>query len=343
MFCRVLWAQPPIVVDWIQDGLLWNNTTRGVRVQGNGSATMYLGGANWQDFPGCGTGVVANSFITSGEPSNNGSPAYCLEVVGISQSFCAYQPGIIVAVDYGDPLPSVWVSGMHYSGWFEPVPMNSGPGTFSTTHISRHALRVSGGNFFLGGQSGFQSNQEVECPDRIWKTPYPVVDLGTSWTACMDHPFTTFEMWDDTLLAIGFPTVTKVDTSNGVQMGTFDLFSGNAVLHGHTAIAGDTLFWASLFGDMQIHLGRYLIGFGPVWEVTLPFSGDPIELHRDDHGRLWTASGNNIIWLDESDGSYQSYSFGQIVSGVDIVGNMVAITGSMDGATSYVLRGQLVP
>lgn len=338
-------AQPPWIVDWIQEGILWDDYFRGVRIQpGNGQTVMFIGDAYAHGFTNCHSNVVARTFSLTGEAEDYLSQGTCLAVVGISQMFCAYEPGIIVCVDVGVSIPTVWVSGIHYSGWFEPVAMNSGPGTFSTTDPTRHALLVSGGNFFLGGQSAFLSNLDsVECADRIWKTPYPTVDLGTSWTSCMDHPFKTFEMWHDTLLAIGFPTVTKVDTTNGSQAGTFDLFSGTAVNNGHTTISGDTLFWASRLSDSQLHVGRYLIGSGPAWEVTLPFNGYPVELHRDGYGRLWTAAGGNVIQVDQATGAFQSYPYGLIVNGLDMVGNTVAITGTVDGTTSYVLHGYVTP
>lgn len=326
-----------MVVDWIQDELLWDNWVHGVRTSGSGSTTMFVGGADWQEYPGCGTGVVALSFSSTGEPQYP-SQAQCLEVVGISQMFCSYGPWGVVAVDYGGLIPSIWVT-----GGIEPLGVPSVPGTFSTTSYLRHATMVINGNFFLGGQSSYLSNMDsTECADRIWKRPL-APGLGSTWTACMDHPFNTFEMWSDTLLAIGFPTVTKVDTSNGSQAGIFDLFDGDAVSYGHTAIAGDTLFWACRSANTQLHVGRYLIGSGPVWEVALPFTGDPVELHRDAYGRLWTALGNNIIWLYQIDGTYESYTIGATVKGIDLVGNTMAITGSMDGTTSYTLHGHVTP
>ena len=170
-----------------------------------------------------------------------------------------------------------------------------------------------------------------------------MVDQGTRWDACIDHPVRTFEIWGDTLLAIGFPTVTKVDTANGSQAGTFDLFDGPPVGKGHTAISGDTLFWASRFSDLQLHVGRYLIGSGPVWEVTLPYTSQPVELFTDDFGRLWTAVGNLIIWIDQADGSHQSYALGQVVNGIDMVGSTVAITGPFDGTSTYVIHGHVTP
>ncbi|MBK7382878.1 MAG: hypothetical protein IPI81_06010 [Flavobacteriales bacterium] len=320
IWCGSVLAQPPIVVDWIQDQLLWDNWVHGVRTSDSGSTTMYVGGDPVQEFTGCGTYVVGLSFSASGEPQYPMAPS-CIEIYGISQQFCAWQQGVLVCMDIGVPTPTVWVSGIHYSSFpTEAVAMNSGPDTYSVTDYTRHALLVSGGNFFLGGGNGIIGGNEYDCLDRIWKTPYPTVDLGTSWTACMDNHFVTFEIWNDTLLAIGFPTVTKVDTTNGTQSGTFDLFSGSSVNNGYTAISGDTLFWASRLSDGQLHVGRYLLGSGPIWEVTLPFSGNPVKLHRDAYGRLWTASGNNIVWLDQSDGSYQSYSIGQVVKGMDMVG-----------------------
>gem|GEM_PF-3787816 len=331
-------AQPPIVVDWIQDQLLWNNSTRGVRIQPTtGRVTMFIGGATEPE-DGCSTGVTMIEIAATGEPLTAQFDDPCLEVVGIAQMFCAfeYSPGgvpIIVSLDIGAGWPALWVSGISW----EPVSIYSGPGTFSVSDPTRHALLFSGGNFFLGGQNGIIGGPEFDCMDRIWK------NAGWSWTTCLDNPFETFDMWNDTLLAIGFPTVTKVDTLNGLQAGTFALFAGTPVTNGHTAISGDTLFWASRFNNGQLHLGRYLIGSGTVWEVTLPFSGYPVELHDDGMGRLWTAAGNRIIWIDQTDGSYQSYSFGSIVNDIDMVGTVVAITGTMDGITSYVLRGHIVP
>ena len=336
-------AQPPIVVDWIQDELLWDDWEHGVRTSGSGSTTMYVGGAFGQEFSGCGTHVVGLTFMATGESQYPMVPS-CIEIAGISQQFCTWQQGVLVCNYSNGSFTQIQVLGIYSTGFpGEGVSMYSGPGTNSIGDASRHALLVSGGNFFLGGTSVISSNYELDCADRIWKTHSPVVDEGTSWTTCLMDHFVGFEIWNDTLLAIGFPRVTKVDTSDGTQAGTFDLYAGVNVNNGHSAISGDTLYWASRLADGQLHIGRFLIGTGPVWEVTLPFSSAPLELFADGMGRLWTATGNSIIWVDRSDGSYQNYAIGTTVKGIDIVGNTVAITGSMDGSTSYVLHGHVIP
>lgn len=336
-------AQPPVVVDWIQDGLLWDDWQHGVRTSGSGTTTMYVGGALQPEFSGCGTHVVSLSFSASGELQYPMTPS-CMEIAGISQQFCTWQQGVLVCNYSNGSFTQIAVLGVYYTGFpGEGVTMYSGPGTTSVGNSSRHALLVSGGIFFLGGGSLISSNYELDCADRIWKTPYPVITAGTSWTTCLPDHFAGFEIWNDTLLAVGFPRVTKVDTTDGNTFGTFDLFAGAAVSNGHSAMSGDTLYWASRLADGQLHIGRFLVGTGPVWEVTLPFSSNPLELFADGMGRLWTATGNNIIWIDRSDGSYQNYAIGTTVKGIDIVGNTVAITGTMDGITSYVLHGHVTP
>lgn len=126
-------------------------------------------------------------------------------------------------------------------------------------------------------------------------------------------------------------------------MGSFDLFSDAPKNNGFTCISGDTLFWTSQFGGSQLHVGKYLINSGPIWEVIMPFAGNPVELSTDDFGRFWTAAGNNIIWGNSADGSYQSYAFGQSVHSIDMIGPTVAISGSLDGSSSYVLHGNVIP
>ena len=188
---------------------------------------------------------------------------------------------------------------------------------------------------------------DYDCPNMIWKYPYPDASNGTQWSSCVDMDpsalVRTLDLWNETLLAVSFPGVIKVDTLTGTSIGSFDLFNGPSMDNGHTCVSGDTLFWTSQFGGSQLHVGKYLINSGSIWEVTLPFAGSPVELHSDEMGRLWTAAGNNIIWVDESDGSYESYPFGQSVDAMDMVGTRVVITGTMDGTTSYALHGHVVP
>lgn len=208
-------------------------------------------------------------------------------------------------------------------------------------------MLASNGRCFIGGCTWNIALDSYACPNVIWKYPYPDASNGTSWRTCVDSDASTLvkalDLWNDTLLAVSFPKVIKVETVGGTPMGSFDLFNGATASNGHTCVAGDTLYWISQFGGSQLQVGKYLINSGPIWEVTLPFQGNPRELHMDGYNRLWTAVGNNIIWMNPADGSYQNSAFGQSVDAMDLVGNTIAIAGTTDGMTSYVIHGHVTP
>lgn len=351
---RSVQAQPPIMVDWIQDGLPGSSGRNDVHLNPVNYST-YLDKAPPSPVPGCSSNRVGLGFAPSGEPTIT-CCENCLEVYGISQSFSGaiLTPSgtlIYITMDVGSsPYTSSSVSGVYDygSGWAEPVTISSGiPGVMSIVSNARHALLAYGNSVFIGGETWVQASDSYDCPNVIWRYSYPNVASGTQWISCVDEDQTqlvkSLDLWNDTLLAVAYPKVTKVETLSGTPMGSFELFDDTPKNNGFTCASGDTLFWTSQFGGSQVHVGKYLINSGPIWEVTLPFAGNPVGLGTDDFGRLWTAAGNNIIWIDANDGSYQSYAYGQSVHALDMIGSTVAITGSMDGLTSYVLHGNVIP
>lgn len=346
-------AQPPWVVDWLHDGVLAHGDN-GVHLNPVTNGTLVIAVAPWP-MPAC-SGPLGVFFTPSGDLLAPCCYDVCMEVYGISQMFSGaiLTPNgtlIFITIDIGvSPSISTSVAGVNNYGpdWVEPITMYGGaPGSSAIVDPSRHALLASGNRVFIGGHTWSATQNDYVCPNMIWKYPYPDVSNGTTWMSCVDMDQTqwvkAFDLWNDTLLAVAFPKVTKVDTLNGTPMGTFDLFTGALPDNGHTCISGDTLFWASQFGGSQLHIGKYLINSGPIWEMTLPFAGKPVELHRDGVGRLWTAVGNNIIWIDSADGSYESYAYGLSVDAMDIIGTNVVITGTTDGTTSYILHAHIIP
>lgn len=349
-------AQPPWVVDWYQDQILWHSAGRGIHIDPvTGSSLLDLDGdLPWLE-PGCATNRIAVGFSATGEPLSTYYNYGCLDVYGIVQLFS----GVIMSplgttihatIDISNsPNLSTSVSGVYNygSGWVEPITLSADPGNSAVGSSGRHALLASENRVFIGGHTWHTVSDDYQCPNVIWKYPYPDASNGTSWRSCVDMDpaalIRTLDLWNDTLLAVAFPKVIKVDTVSGTPMGTFELFSGATANNGHTCVTGDTLYWISQFGGSQLHIGKYLINSGPIWEVTLPFQGSPSELHVDGNNRLWTAVGNNIIWIDPTDGSYQSYAFGLSVEAMDMIGNTVVITGTTDGTTSYVLHATITP
>ena len=351
LFAQHGMAQPPIVVDWIQDGLPAYSTTNGLHVNPVSHSTLAVMEPS-PSVSGCSTNRVAVWFSPSGELSDQCCDA-CMEVYGIAQMFSGAfitPTGCLIyaTVDVGGSYGSTSVAGVYNygPGWVEPITMYGG-GQGLVGFMSSHALVASSTHVFIGGSTWNIAQDEYACPNNIWKYPYPDASNGNAWISCVDttsaQRVKALELWNDTLLAVAFPKVTKIDTLYGTPMGSFNLFNGAPMDDGHTCIFGDTLFWASQFGGSQLHVGKYLINSGPIWEVTLPFAGVPAELHHDGMGRLWTAAGNKVIWIDQADGSYQSYPMGLSVVAMAMVGTAVAICGTTDGATSYVLHGHVVP
>ncbi len=340
-------AQPPWVVDWYHDQALWHNAfmPSRIKINPNSGRTVFYGydydGLWWDE--GCQSGWQQQAFDTDG--SFMGACCYgsCIETWGITQRYHGTLfpagGGALSLFDNTSTAPywSVTLLGVYYPSFpGEPVALGCGGTTYQNIGSGQHAFLADGGNVFVGGL-------EDNCENRLWKTTYPNPQSTGTWCACLPHWLTTLDLYADTLLAVGFPTVTKVDTTNGNITGTFALYSGPTVTNGWTCTSADTLYWTSQFGTSDLHVGKYLINSGPLWEVTLPYSGNPVELHDDGMGRLWTAVGNTIIWLDQSDGSYNTYPFALSVDAMDMHNGSVAITGDAGGGTSYIMRAHILP
>jgi hypothetical protein len=133
-----------------------------------------------------------------------------------------------------------------------------------------------------------------------------------------------------------------VAKANAVFGSTFNLFSGSISGTGKTCMDGDTLYWTCKVNG-ALHVGKYLLGQGSLWEQTLPFSAPPVELVRDGHGRLWSATGNNLVWLDTASGSFASQSIGVAITALDLQIGRLVIAGSMPGNLRFIMNATPMP
>jgi hypothetical protein len=90
-------------------------------------------------------------------------------------------------------------------------------------------------------------------------------------------------------------------------------------------------------------VGKYLLGYGNLWEQLLPFTAGPVELMRDDHGRLWTAVGNNLVWMDTDTGIYSSDTIGAQIKALDLHAGKLVVAGTMSTNVNFILHGTILP
>ncbi|HMC97407.1 MAG TPA: hypothetical protein VKG92_07140 [Flavobacteriales bacterium] len=335
----VVQAQPPWVVDWFHDQVLWHpiGIPNQIKIDPNTDRTLVMikdPDLFW--YPDCsGSGWIRHSLDSTGifiEPCCS----WCLTVPGDDQycgTICPLNgPVVSLFTEFGGPTNYV------YAAVFGQEPVSIGCGNSSNLDWnSGHPPSAGdGSSLFIGGVDNL-------CSSRVWKTTYPYVSAYTDWCPCIPHAFESLDQYGDTLLAVGLPSVTKVVKANAELAGTFEVFSGAALGNGWSCTSGDTLFWTGQFGGGDLHVGKYVINSGPLWEVSLPYTGDPVELHDDGLGRLWTAVGNTIIWLDQSDGSYNTYPFALSVDAMDMYNGSIVITGDAGGGTSYIMRAHIIP
>ncbi|MEO8590068.1 MAG: hypothetical protein ABI432_11900 [Flavobacteriales bacterium] len=191
-----------------------------------------------------------------------------------------------------------------------------------------------GQQLYIGGTSTDCSPQS----DIVYRVEWPDIP----WRTCLPHGAVSLELQMDTLLAIGFPTVTRLDAQSGAPMDSFDLFDGAANFYGKSCIRGDSLYWScEILG--ATHVGKYILGVGPAWEQTLPFAGAPVELFQDDYGHLWTAVENSLIWMNTQTGAFDSISYGTRINGMDLSAGSLLISGTLPDMQGFALRATPTP
>lgn len=206
-------------------------------------------------------------------------------------------------------------------------------GSPSYSHASAKSVLADGGNIYIGANSS-------HCPSTGWTLFKP--GGGSQWPICVPAVPTSLEATSDSILSISFPGVHMVAKTNAAFGSTFNLFSGSVSGTGKTCIDGDTLYWTCKVNG-SLHAGKYLLGQGSLWEQTLPFSAPPVELVRDAHGRLWTATGNNLVWLDTASGTFASETIGVAITALDLQMGRLVIAGSMPGNLRFIMNATPMP
>lgn len=332
-------AQPPWIIEWYQDQILWHpiGTPNQIKIDPNNDRTLLMikdPALAW--YPFCsGSGWIRQSLDSTGtfiEPCCY----WCLSVPG-DDTYCGTicpLNGPVVSLFTTIAFPTNYV--MAALAGQEPTGIGCGYSSHLEWSGGEPPCTSDANSLFVGGIDDL-------CPTRVWKTTYPYVSGYIDWCPCIPHAFESLDQYGDTLLAVGLPFVTKVVKINAELAGTFEVFSGAALGNGWSCTSGDTLFWIGQFGGADLRVGKYLINSGPLWEVTMPFTGLPVELFDDGMGRLWTAAEDKIIWIDQTDGAFDSYAFGSTVDAMDMYNGSVVITGPAAGGTSYAIRAHVIP
>ncbi|MEO8590070.1 MAG: hypothetical protein ABI432_11910 [Flavobacteriales bacterium] len=335
-------AQPPWDVLWSHGQLLWHPDPGGyntnhikidpstdetfVFIKGNEDVGIDPCDYSYQMFGFSPDGVL---LYGPGGPCFYGPSGYQYH----SSLFPVEHGRIDVSNNYSDSGSRVGIAGTSIEG--VALYCAIGVQEFGYLPGDHHAMLAQEHELYVGGN-------DVNCDHRLWRTSYPH-GLSQPWCACVPHDFNAFELVNDSLLAVGFPTVTTVARNTGSLGSSFQLYTGPTIVNGWSCLVADTLYWISQFGGQDLHVGSYLLNSGPVWEVTIPLQGQPVELHHDAFGRLWTAVGNMIVWIDDTDGSSNSYPFGLSIEGMDMNNGSLVITGAANDSTSYVMRALVEP
>ena len=208
--------------------------------------------------------------------------------------------------------------------------LNQGPPNDGYAHA--YSAFADGTDLYIGGT-------DVDCPP----LPGTVYKLGSpSWRTCMPASINSFESSGDSILAIHYPSVFKLDRMTGALGSSFNLFTGPATNTGKTCLNGDSLYWTIVVNGFT-HVGKYVLEQGSEWEQVLPYTSPPVGLELDAYGRLWTAVGNNLIWMNASDGSYDSAIQGTVIRTLDMQNGELVITGSLNSILVFIMKAIPTP
>lgn len=322
-------AQPPLRIDWLQDQMLWGDPYQ-VRVLLTPGHQVFMttgSDAPWIDFLDCASATASITFSPGGHESMSCCQYSCMEGFPLAQTL------LDVVYNSTGAQARSWLGVAQPQNHCYPAPVDV-PGS---TLWAGYELTYLNGNLYSRGSSEGVDGNTPDCFDRIWR-------YGSgAWTTCVGQPFTTMEAIGDTILAVGFPMVTLLDMTTGSILSGFELMDGGPVLPLRSCMAGDTLFWIAQFGGADLRVGSYRVNSGELWQVSLPFTGEPLDLFSDGFGRLWSAAGNELIWIDRTNGDHDHYPFGLTLRGLDLVDSTLALTGSTDSLSQFVLKATVQP
>ncbi|MBL8009942.1 MAG: hypothetical protein JNJ64_04995 [Flavobacteriales bacterium] len=290
-------AQPPLDVQYVHDPFLWAVPTGMLFYHPNSSYRVSVAFPGNNTFEGCDYEYQGVSFDPQGDQ---------ITPLGFTCFTLTGSYPIESMTDSG--------SGVGFIGDSWPVQeaMLSLPGTIWNEPYTANCMGTPTGQ---GGVSAYgypgtvvYATSEPGYSIRVvYRVDYP--PPSQQWCVPVAHLFSKVLLHGDTVLAVGFPTVTRLDLSSGASLGEFDLYMGDSLNIGEATISGDTLFWAAQFGGAQLQVGAYRMGQGPLWSTTLPFMHHPVGLAVDGHGHLWTAVNDQLIWLDRSTGTWSSTNY----------------------------------
>ncbi len=327
-FCGSVVAQPPIVVDWMSElpndpmilaAFINPNNGRSEVIYDESSGT-------------CDTDELWRGYDANGHPGN-----YLDPWVGCLNAFASLDHYVAATSRTGSPRMDVLnVSTLNnhfyiYCNGLIIEGLDIGPPGYG--YASALCVLADGAGVYIGGGS----TSCLPAYSTIFK-----LGSGAPWPACVPFSPYSLEATPDSILSINFPSVHMVDKVAGTVGSTFDLFTGTVSNTGKTCMNGDTLYWACKV-DGSLHVGKYLLHQGSIWEQVLPFTDIPVELVRDDHGRLWTAVGNNLVWLDSATGSYSSETIGSAITGLDLQVGAIVLAGTMSTNVNFIMHGTPQP
>lgn len=191
---------------------------------------------------------------------------------------------------------------------------------------------VDGGTLYVGGF-------DIDCPPLVG-TVYK--QGGTYWRTCLPNFIRSYEATEDSILAITYPTVYTLNKETGALGSTFDLFTGAVSQSGKSHLDGDSLYWACVVsGSMRV--GKYVLGQGPEWTVSLPSGQAPVGLELDAFGRLWTAAWTSLFWVNAMDGTYSSVSQSAVIGTMDMWAGDLLLTGKLNPNLSIMFKATSTP
>lgn len=319
------WAQPPMLVDWY-DELQIPDITFAYIHPVTGAAEILFGSESTDI---CYYDETTLTFGGAGEisPWPSGFCFNCAtfdNLLGAPYKASGSRFVVFNVLPYATP----WYPVIHI-GFGECCDIGSTVNPPGSEHAD--CLLPNEATYYLGGIGDDCSPQ----PGTIY--------TNAGWLRrCLPHRVYSLEIQSDTLVAIGFPAVSLIDAQNGTVLDSFDLFTGPAASSGKSCMQGDTLYW-SCSTDGNVHVGKYILGTGVQWEQTLPFDGSPEELFLDDFGRLWTAVGNHLVWLDALSGYAAWSDYGSAIRAMDLQGGSILIAGLLDASTSFIIRATPTP
>lgn len=316
-------AQPPLQVQWTSE-LPNSQAVLAAFIDQNHGRTEVIYDEGWA---GCTNEEYWLWYDVHGRPPN----PFIEQIGGCIDAGVSLDHFVVAASRQGFPVIHVINASTLNGDFFISYEFGSiwGPGN---SYASAQSVLVDGVDVYIGGSS-------AHCTDG-----WPVFKLGgdAQWPACVPLSPKALEATSDSILSINFPAVHTVDKATATVGSMFNLFSGTGNYDGKTCMNGDTLYWACKIGG-TLHVGKYQLGYGNLWEQVLPFNAHPVELVYDEHGRLWTAAWNNLIWIDAATGTWSSDTIGAQIMGLDLHAGKLVLAGTMSTNLNFIVHGTTQP